>query len=80
MIFGNKQVKLSENFRVVRIGNNKTLEYVSTQIGVSKAYCNAVETGKKKPSDNYVAKFCELFGVKEKMFKTKTAEIKISWK
>lgn len=79
MIFG-KQVDLANNFRLVRIAEGKTLEFVAEATGVSKTYVSFVENGQKKPSDKYIKSFCGAFGIRESTFRSKTAEIKLNWK
>lgn len=47
----------------IRTNHRVTLKVLSGDIGFDPAYISRIETGKVAPSENFINKFCEYFGI-----------------
>lgn len=55
--------KLAQNFKILRINNNKSLKQVAIEIGISYSYIHDIENMKKSASLDTIDKIAKYFKV-----------------
>ena len=56
---------MAENiYRLLRIINDKSIQQLADEMGVTSSYISAVENDKKKPSSSLLEKYGKILGVR----------------
>lgn len=66
---------MCEALRLLRVFSTMKTKELAVLIGISPNYLSEIESGKKKPTLKVIAKYCDVFSIKQSQFLSLSEEL-----